>query len=235
MNELDLALREIRRSRDYAEEMIADIEPEAWFVMPPGGVSTIAWQVGHLAMAEYRLCLHRLRGIRDSDEELISSDFLARFGVGSVPVAGEEAHPTRNELLATFRRVHVQALEELADFPPDRWGEPPEKPHRLYDRKIDGLWWRVRHEMLHVGQLALLRRQLGSHWRWRFSAIPEHPGFFGGGKPFISSVEADQRREPSPLPAIDRSVDRAFEKIDSPVVRREKRLTVPLPRLPQCP
>lgn len=93
--------------------------------MPPRSVSTVAWPVERLAMAEYRLRLHRVRGVRDSDEGLISSDLLARFGAGSV--AGEKGNPTRDESLAAFRRVHVQALEELATFTPDRWDEPQDR------------------------------------------------------------------------------------------------------------
>jgi hypothetical protein len=166
MNELELALREIRRSRAYAEEMIAEVDAAVWFVMPTAGISTVAWQVGHLAMAEYRLCLHRIRGVREADEALIPTAFLTAFGARSVPSADPTLYPTREEILATFRRVHEQALGELASFSPERWEERPDPPHRLFDRKIDGLWWRVRHEMVHVGQLALLRRQLGAAWRW---------------------------------------------------------------------
>ena len=43
---------------------------------------------------------------------------------------------------------------------------PPLKPHGLFNRKIDGLYWCVRHEMVHAGQIGLLRRLLGHAPQW---------------------------------------------------------------------
>ncbi len=42
----------------------------------------IAWQVGHLAMAEYRLALERIRGPQPQDAGLISEEFLRLFDTG---------------------------------------------------------------------------------------------------------------------------------------------------------
>jgi hypothetical protein len=89
-----------------------------WFRLPPGGVSHVAWQVGHIAFSEYRLALWRIRGERPDDDALFSAEFKSLFGVDSVPQANSA-------------------------YPP---GE---------------LLWCAHHEMLHGGQIGLLRRHLG--------------------------------------------------------------------------
>jgi hypothetical protein len=85
MTELDNALADIAQVRHYTTALINTIDPADWFRMPAGGVTHVAWQVGHIAMAQYRLCLERVRGVRPEDEALISSEFLKQFGRDSVP------------------------------------------------------------------------------------------------------------------------------------------------------
>jgi hypothetical protein len=45
--------------------------------MPPAGVTHVAWQIWHLAMAEFRLALERVRGPQPGDRDLISEAFLS--------------------------------------------------------------------------------------------------------------------------------------------------------------
>ena len=48
-------------ARKYTDSLLAEIPDEQWFTMP-GGITHVAWHVGHLASAELRLCLIRIRG-----------------------------------------------------------------------------------------------------------------------------------------------------------------------------
>ena len=48
-------------------------------------MTNIAWQVGHLAMAQYRMGMELIRGVRPEDEKLISDSFRKVFGKVSVP------------------------------------------------------------------------------------------------------------------------------------------------------
>jgi len=84
---LALALAQIEFARSYVLSNLAEIEEGDWFVMPAGCPTHVAWQVGHLAMAEYGLCLFRQRGRQEIDSDLMSSSFRKLFSRGSVPVA----------------------------------------------------------------------------------------------------------------------------------------------------
>ena len=50
--DLNLAISQIQFARDYTQSLLAGIPDDCWFVQPQNVVSHIAWQVGHLAMAQ---------------------------------------------------------------------------------------------------------------------------------------------------------------------------------------
>lgn len=162
---LDFALAQLRTARDYTLERLDGLDDDEWYVMP-GGVTHIAWQVGHLAFAQYRLCLDRIRGERPDDEQLISAELLQRVGRDSVPSSDRANHPSVAELRAVLKRVHEAALRECANLTPEELAAAPTKPHRLFDTKLDALLWCARHEMVHAGQIGLLRRLLGRKPQW---------------------------------------------------------------------
>jgi hypothetical protein len=166
MTRLEIAIDQIIAARLYTQLFIHDLEPDDWFRQPTEGVTHIAWQLGHLAMAQYRLTLERLRGIRSEDDALISADFLKRFARDSVPNPDPASNPTPAEILEAFGRVYEQALAELPLYADAELDQPPLSPHPLFDTKFDSLLWCARHEMLHAGQIGLLRRLLGKKPRW---------------------------------------------------------------------
>lgn len=166
MSRLHLALNEIVAARCYTQSLLDGLSESEWFGMPAGGVTHIAWQAGHLAMAQYRLALERLRGAQSGDEQLIAPAILAQFGKDSTPKAAAAQNPPVDELRALMDRVHQRVLDELADYPDGDLDLPPHKPHRLFDTRLGSLFWCARHEMLHAGQIGLLRRLLGKPPQW---------------------------------------------------------------------
>jgi hypothetical protein len=74
MSRLKLAIEQLTFARNYTNRLLDAVPVTDWFRQPAAGVNLIAWQVGHLAMAEYRLGLERIRGARPADVELISDD-----------------------------------------------------------------------------------------------------------------------------------------------------------------
>jgi hypothetical protein len=60
-----------------------------------------------------------------------------------------------------FNRVHEQSLFELPGFSERVLDEPIELPYTAFPTKFGGLLFCSHHEMLHAGQIGLLRRLLG--------------------------------------------------------------------------
>src|SRR4051794_7621521 len=103
MSDLHRAVEQIAFARRYTLGLLGGIEPADWSRMPGGGATHVAWQVGHLAFAQYRLALERVRGKRPGDGELIPQEFLRLFGRDSVPDPDPGKYPSPGEVRATFR------------------------------------------------------------------------------------------------------------------------------------
>lgn len=158
---LEIALKHIEFARSYSTELIQDIEPEDWFWQPAEGVTHIAWQVGHMAMAQYGLTLFRQRGRQPIDLELMSGKFRKRFARGTTPSANRDDYPTPEEILTVFHRVHEQMLIEVPTYPDQELDEPVDPPYAGYATRYGALLLAGDHEMIHAGQIGLLRRLIG--------------------------------------------------------------------------
>ena len=156
-----LALAQIQSARDYMLSLLADVEDDLWFVMPPGVATHIGWQIGHLAMAEYGLCLFRQRGRAEVDTSLMSSSFRKQFSRGSQPSADATGCPSPAEIRDVFQRVHDQVRQELPTFSESQLNEVVEMPYAALPTKLGALLFCSHHEMLHAGQIGVLRRMLG--------------------------------------------------------------------------
>ncbi len=158
---IDVARRQIEFARNYTQSLLEDIEDDDWFRMPDGCVSHIAWQVGHLSMAQYMLTLFRMRGKLPEDEELIPKVMLKKFIKGSVPDPDPANHPPLSEIRDVFGRVYDQLMAELPNYRDDDLQESVVEPYVAYKNKLGSLFFCASHEMLHAGQIGLIRRLLG--------------------------------------------------------------------------
>ena len=158
---LDLAIRQIQFARQYTQSLLADIPDTDWFQMPAGASTHVAWQVGHLSMAMYGLCLFRQRGRAAIDSELMSSSFRKQFMKGTTPNPDTASSPSPDEIRAVFLRVYDQAMLELPTFTEPQLAEPVDMPYAASPTKLGSLLFCSHHEMIHAGQIGLLRRLLG--------------------------------------------------------------------------
>jgi hypothetical protein len=166
MSRLQTALDLIVFARRYTIGLLDSLPESEWFRMPAEGVTHVAWQVGHLAMAEYRLAFELLRGRRPDDNDLISDDFLRLFSRNSVPDADPAKYPTPAAIRAVFDRVHERLLTDVPRYSEAELSAPPTRTHRLAKTKLESLFWCSSHEMLHAGQIGLLRRLFGHSPQW---------------------------------------------------------------------
>lgn len=161
--QLEVAVKQIEFARNYTLELLADVPHDEWFQIPPGASTHIGWQAAHLAIAEYGLCLFRQRDRRPEDAGLMSGKYRKAYGKGSTPDADPANNAAPDEILATLDRVHQQALREIAEIPDAQLAEPVDMPYAGYPTKLGALLFCSHHELLHAGQIGLLRRLLGKH------------------------------------------------------------------------
>ena len=158
---LTLALQQIQFARDYTLSLLAEIDDSDWYRLPAGCPTHIAWQIGHLAMAEYGLCLFRQRGRQEIDREIMPSEFRKAFSRGSLPESDPTKFLSAADIRATFDRVHAQVHQEAPTFTDQSLKEPVDAPFAVEATKLGSLYFCSHHEMLHAGQIGLVRRLLG--------------------------------------------------------------------------
>ncbi len=166
MSQAKDALEQIETARNYTLRLLEDVPEGDWFRQPHEGVTHLAWQLGHLAIGQHALALVRVRGDKPSDAELISPKFIELFGRGSTPDPDPSKYPSIAEIRVTVDRVHARVLAEGATYTDEQLAEPIVKPHRVFTTKIGALRWCAAHEMLHAGQIGLLKRLLGHSAKW---------------------------------------------------------------------
>ena len=158
---LETAKAQISSAREYLMSNLDGLSDDDWFWMPETKESHIAWQVGHLCMAQYGLTLFRQRGRAEVDTKLMSGKFRKKFMKGTTPDPDRETHPQPAEILEVLNRVNDQMLVEIDSFDGPGLDEPMEMPYSGYPTRYGSLLFAAQHEMLHAGQIGLLRRLMG--------------------------------------------------------------------------
>ena len=158
---LPFALERLQFVRKYTLPLLDALQPADWFTQPAEGTSHIAWQVGHMAVAQHHMALIYVRGEQPHDAGLVPPEFRALFGRGSVPEPDRARYPSPEELRAVLDRVHAQIPQDLEHLPDGDLDQPTTKPHPAFKTKFQALVFCAEHEMVHAGQIGLLRRMLG--------------------------------------------------------------------------
>ena len=162
MSRVKMLVDQMVITRRYTKNLIENIGDDDWFRQPSEGVTHVAWQVGHLAVAEYHLALVRVRGEQPADGNIISAEFRSLFGKGSTPTAEPAAYPSPAAVRQVFDAVHRQAVSETRALDDSVLDESIDPPHPMFSTKFGALQWSAQHEMLHAGQIGMLRRLFGN-------------------------------------------------------------------------
>jgi hypothetical protein len=163
---LSIALDRVTAARKYTLGLLEDLAPDEWFRTPTPAVTHIAWQVGRLAVAEYRMGCAFLRQEKREDDSWFPPDYRRMFGRDSVPSPDGSQYPSSGQILATLSHVHEHVLAELRCYDDAELDAPVVMPHWVARTKREALFWCLLHEGVHAGQIALLRRQFGQPPQW---------------------------------------------------------------------
>ena len=158
---LELAIDHIRGARVFTHQFLKDLTDAEWFWSPPHYTTHLAWQVGHIAVAQYGLCLRRIRGRTSADESLIPDAYIETFKPGSTPVNDREKYPPLSEIKQVLDAVHEQSVDELSQLDDAELDGPLVDPHPRFKTKFAAIDFASMHEMVHAGQVAMLRRLMG--------------------------------------------------------------------------
>jgi len=158
---VDSAINRLKFSRLYTKRFLEGLSDDEWFWCPSELSTHIAWQVGHVAVSQYNLCLRRVRGRTAADEALISDRFIDVFKLGSTPDPSPANNPSLAEIRRVFDAVQERAIAELTMRNDAELNVPVEQPHPVFKTRLEAVEYAPQHELVHAGQIALLRRMMG--------------------------------------------------------------------------
>jgi hypothetical protein len=129
------------------------------FVRPTPGANHLAWQIGHLIVAERSLVLGQLPS---AEMPSLPEGFAASYKSDAAKLDGPEGFETLAEYLALFsamRAGSIAAITTLTDADLDR---PTVGPLAGFAPTLGGVLLLVaNHALLHCGQITVVRRLLG--------------------------------------------------------------------------
>jgi len=166
VTDIESLVQEVNQARKYTNLVLDTVDENDWFRQSTNSVTHIAWQVGHLAVGQYRLGLLVIRGQQASDGQLIPEAFINRFQPGSNPSSVTQQNSTVAEVREVFDRVHAQTVSAVQQLSSDSLNEPTEPEHPMFSTKGGAIRWSTHHEYTHAGQISLLRRLLGYPPLW---------------------------------------------------------------------
>jgi len=161
MTRIECVLQALQFSRGFTQGILDKVPDEDWYRFPHGSYTHVGWQVGHLAWAQHRLVFTRVAGESAGADRLLPTDYAELFGKGSTPRAAPSEYPGVSDLRGVFNAVHSRALLVVPTLADALLDETTDPPHPAFSNKFEALLWSARHELVHAGQIAMIRRGFG--------------------------------------------------------------------------
>lgn len=153
------AIKSVFKSNFYVlNQYISDLSDAEMLIRPVPGANHAAWQVGHLITAEINL----LSSVPGGSPLELPSGFAERHGKETAAVEPPKNFLTKAEYLSVFKKVREQTLAKLDKLPDADLDKPNSGRLAQFAPTIGDLFLlTANHQLMHGGQLAVLRRKLG--------------------------------------------------------------------------
>jgi len=156
MTAVQLIRQALESGRWMLTAMLDGLDGRALVFRPAGGRGNHAlWLLGHVAVSESHIAAWagaKIKAAPPGDP--------AKVAMGSTPVADPSAYPSKQELLDYAAAVRAAALKYLDKVKAADLDRPAVKAPDFIKTRGDA--WRLMavHEMMHVGQLTVVRKEL---------------------------------------------------------------------------
>ena len=153
----EVILEQLATARYVMSRYLEDLTDAELHLSPVAGAHTAAWQLGHLIVSEKRM----VEGVRAGAGVELPAGFEEAHAKDAAPQdatpAFSKAHYT--ELMKSQRERTVALLESLSE---SDLSKPAPEFMRAYAPHVGSVFASIAgHELMHSGQVAVLRRSLG--------------------------------------------------------------------------
>ena len=153
----DALVQGLRSSKMMLRRYSEDLKPEEYLHRVTPKANCVAWLIGHLTLTDRRFC-----GLLNGSDRLpkLPEGFEKRFSRDEGCPQASEFGDTSN-LLAVFDQNRDVLIDLAAKATPEQLNKPVENPRPVFSTPGEAMVFAAVHTMLHVGQITLIRRNLG--------------------------------------------------------------------------
>ncbi|MEZ6067828.1 MAG: DinB family protein [Planctomycetaceae bacterium] len=151
------AIREsIASANMISSTYLSDLTDEEMLYRPCAGANHINWQVGHLIVSEHQM----IEQARPGSMPALPQGFAERYSRETASLDGASNFDSKADLLATAQQQRAATLKNLDAITDDASFDAP--TGISYAPTVGHLFlMQGTHWLMHAGQWALIRRQLG--------------------------------------------------------------------------
>lgn len=145
-------------SRFVMSSYLADLSDADLLVRPVEGAHNTAWQLGHLIASEFKM----IEGVRPRAEKLVAPDFAQRHDKSRAFEPAEGWATSKHEYIKLMQDVRAATLSLLRELSDQDLAGPGPEFMRSYAPTVSSVFTSIGgHELMHAGQIAVIRRKLG--------------------------------------------------------------------------
>jgi hypothetical protein len=159
MNAKDAIRTALTSTQHLAGWFVSDLSDADLLVRPVPGANHIAWQLGHLAVADQRLIRSQFP---DADYPELPAGFAELHRREGAARDGPDGFRTKAEYLDLFNRMRAATLAVLDRVTEADLDQPVTGNMAKFAPTLGALFLLVsNHTLLHTGQFSVVRRKLG--------------------------------------------------------------------------
>ena len=171
MSKINFLKDQMIESRNFINRLISEIPQDLWYIIPDNTDSNLAWQIGHIMMAQNFHAITVITGRNEKVNELIPVVQYNKIfnGMGTLHRSVEKDLIPTVQLKEQFDTVHkicIDNLDDLSDDILDNKLEPIPFKHPVANVKYEALSWCFKHEMWHAAEMEAIKRDLGHPIKW---------------------------------------------------------------------
>jgi hypothetical protein len=158
MNTHEAIISNLHSSRYIMTRYLQDLSDADLLVRPHPDAHHSAWQLGHLILSE----CHMVRGVSPQYAFDLPTECIAKHDKAAASRSQLADFYTKDTYLSLMEQVREATFSAVKHFSQDDLSLPGPEAMRSYAPKVGSVFLAIaNHEMMHSGQLAVVRRVLG--------------------------------------------------------------------------
>ncbi len=154
---------ELNSVKKWTDLMIKDIDQELWLETPKEFGTNINWIIGHIMHDKY---WHGIGCVKKPSKEFSEkfdiNNFAKYYSKDSKPLEYMNEKPSPKEILNALDIVDEEVHSVIDNIDMNELNEPPIIHNPVAKTKYSSIFFCVKHQMWHNGQIAMLKRVLHS-------------------------------------------------------------------------